>query len=191
MRPARALPYAFDASARRTKDGLLLAIANSGAAGAGFAVYPANAAAGGPWYYAVEAGKTLSDTLPVAGTGYDFILRGPNGFMRHFRGDAADAIEVNHLYEPSTETFKVTLRNKTEQKCNVLVTNAYDGSAARTLSLESNAETTGSWDIANAGHWYDISVTVAGDSVFLRRLAGHIETGRTSTSDPALDWPRT
>ena len=34
--------------------------------------------------------------------------------------------------------------------------------------------------------WYDLIVTVAGDPTFQYRLAGHVETGKDSFSDPAL-----
>lgn len=34
--------------------------------------------------------------------------------------------------------------------------------------------------------WYDVTVTSSGDQRYLRRLAGHLEDGRSSNSDPAL-----
>jgi phospholipase C len=34
--------------------------------------------------------------------------------------------------------------------------------------------------------WYDITITSHADPAYLRRLAGHVETGRPSISDPAL-----
>ena len=34
--------------------------------------------------------------------------------------------------------------------------------------------------------WYDLVVTIAEDPAFQVRLAGHVETGRDSYSDPAL-----
>jgi phospholipase C len=34
--------------------------------------------------------------------------------------------------------------------------------------------------------WYDLIVTVTGDPTFKYRLAGHVETGKDSFSDPAL-----
>jgi len=34
--------------------------------------------------------------------------------------------------------------------------------------------------------WYDIAITVDGDAGFLRRLAGHVENGEDSASDPAF-----
>ena len=41
--------------------------------------------------------------------------------------------------------------------------------------------------IAVAAHWYDVSVRVGGQPDFLRRFAGHIETGAPSVSDPAME----
>jgi phospholipase C len=35
--------------------------------------------------------------------------------------------------------------------------------------------------------WYDLIVTVAGDPTFKYRLAGHLENGEGSFSDPALE----
>jgi phospholipase C len=42
------------------------------------------------------------------------------------------------------------------------------------------------WDLDRSHGWYDLTVTVESDSVFLQRLAGHVETGKDSTSDPAF-----
>ena len=33
--------------------------------------------------------------------------------------------------------------------------------------------------------WYDLAVTTSASAAFLRRLAGRVETGRASVSDPA------
>jgi phospholipase C len=40
--------------------------------------------------------------------------------------------------------------------------------------------------LAASQHWYDYSVKVRELAGFSRRLAGHIETGEPSVSDPAL-----
>ncbi len=45
------------------------------------------------------------------------------------------------------------------------------------------------WDTRKSSNWYDLSITVKGDTDFLRRLAGHIEDGKPSTSDPAATKP--
>ena len=39
------------------------------------------------------------------------------------------------------------------------------------------------WPVAASDHWYDIEAR-SGDAVW--QLAGHMETGRTSRSDPAI-----
>jgi phospholipase C len=39
---------------------------------------------------------------------------------------------------------------------------------------------------ADSDGWYDLSVVSDGDGTFLRRLAGHVETGRTTMTDPAI-----
>jgi phospholipase C len=187
-RPARALPYAFDASLRRTSDGLVLIIANTGAAGAAFALYPADAAAGGPWFYAVEAGKTLEDRLPVGATGYDLTLHGSNGFLRQFRGATADPIEVSVEYDAAHEMLHLMLRNISAQSVLVATVNAYAPGKANTHAIAPGAHAADAWRIASAGHWYDVTVTLADDPSFLCRLAGHVETGRPSVSDPALGW---
>ena len=41
-------------------------------------------------------------------------------------------------------------------------------------------------DLASSFHWYDFSITVAGQENFERRLAGRVETGALGTSDPAM-----
>jgi len=36
------------------------------------------------------------------------------------------------------------------------------------------------------GGWYDLIIEVSGDGSFRYQLAGHVETGKDSISDPAL-----
>jgi phospholipase C len=42
------------------------------------------------------------------------------------------------------------------------------------------------WELESSHGWYDLSITLAGSPIYLRQLAGHVETGRPSISDPAL-----
>ncbi|QSN64272.1 DUF756 domain-containing protein [Caballeronia sp. M1242] len=41
------------------------------------------------------------------------------------------------------------------------------------------------WNIAHTGCWFDFEVTRATDRSFFRRIAGRMETGRHSVTDPA------
>jgi phospholipase C len=42
------------------------------------------------------------------------------------------------------------------------------------------------WNLAQTGFWYDFEITSSTDRSFLRRIAGRIETGRHSVTDPAM-----
>ena len=128
----------------------------------------------------------MHDVLPVGADGYDLALHGPNGFLRGFRGTSVAATEVEARYDAAGEQLALVIRNTSARPLTVSVANAYDKAPARTHTLAPGARITDRWPIAAAAHWYDLSVTVAEDPGFLRRLAGHVETGRPSLSDPAL-----
>jgi len=42
------------------------------------------------------------------------------------------------------------------------------------------------WSLKSTFGWYDLTMTTDADSYFLRRIAGHLENGEDSVSDPAL-----
>ena len=60
-----------------------------------------------------------------------------------------------------------------------------EGEARRRVSVGSG-ETREVWDLRGGDHWYDLTVALAGDPSYRLRLAGHIETGRASRTDPAI-----
>jgi phospholipase C len=184
-RPARPLPYAFDARAQVTGEGLKLSIANTGLAGAGFGLYPDKGEAG-PWFYAVEAGKAVEDSLPLPPDGYGLTLHGPNGFLRAYRGGPGDRVEVVSRYDAARQRLALDIRNAGADAVTVKVRDAYSKAPARTHRLAPGARIIDAWPIADNAHWYDLSVAVAEAPGFLRRLAGHIETGAASLSDPML-----
>jgi phospholipase C len=67
----------------------------------------------------------------------------------------------------------------------VTVTNVYDHGAV-THVLRPGQSFRERWSLESSFGWYDLSVEVDTDGNFLRRLAGHVENGRDSASDPAL-----
>ncbi|MBV9510738.1 MAG: phospholipase C, phosphocholine-specific, partial [Caulobacteraceae bacterium] len=118
QRPARALPYVLHVRAEITETGgpVALTFENAGAAGAHFTVH-AKGSFAGPWYYTVEAGKTLTAKLPApwnTAGGYDFTVFGPNGFQRAFRGRAVAAKPgVFIAYRPQARQILLRLSNTT------------------------------------------------------------------------------
>jgi phospholipase C len=170
-KPARPLPYALDFSGGTVTGGFAITLTNSGSAGATFRVAAADAKTG-PWFFTVEAGKTLTYTLPRNGA-YDFSLLGPNGFFRRFAGGDSDAIEATfsaiQFVVQNNSTAPVTMRNAYDEK--------------QTQTVAPGEEGIFDLDLAKTANWYDVSVEGGG---FVRQFAGHIENGLPSRSDPLL-----
>jgi phospholipase C len=68
----------------------------------------------------------------------------------------------------------------------VTVTDAYQKQPAKMYELRPNADVTARVGLDGTNNWYDVSIVSSQDPEFLRRLAGHVETGLPSTSDPAI-----
>jgi phospholipase C len=197
QRPACALPYELHASGRvdSIAGRFWIDFANTGSAGAAFNVYSQNRS-DGPWFYTVGAGKEVSDywsAVSYTAGRYDLRVHGPNGFLREFMGDVLLAgegkaqPEVEALYDPAGGRVVLRLRNNGSTSCTLTVKpNRYSTAAARTHTLSAGAHVDDAWAIAGNGHWYDLSITSSSDANFLRRLAGHMETGAASVSDPAI-----
>ena len=182
QRPARPLPYALDVTGSPSDGAFALTIANRGTAGACLAVYADGA---GPWFYTCEAGRTLGDRLPISAGGYGFRVHGPNGFLRVFQ-DAAPfaAIGIETRYDATTQELVLMLRNSAVAAREIVTRPlAYSGASARRYRLAPAEMLEDRWAIAASDHWYDIELR-SGSAIW--QLAGHIETGRISRSDPAI-----
>jgi phospholipase C len=196
-RPACALPYALHVHGQAdiAAGKYWLDFVNEGAAGAGFNVYSLNRD-DGPWFYTVEPGKQLTDywsaNAVTAGV-YDLRAFAPNGFLREFKGDLKLAgagkaqPDVTARYDAANGRILLRLRNTGTVPCTLTVKpNRYSTESARTHTLAAGASVDSAWAIAASDHWYDLGVTSNSDAAFLRRLAGHVETGLASASDPAF-----
>ncbi|HEV2678224.1 MAG TPA: phospholipase C, phosphocholine-specific [Aliidongia sp.] len=194
LRRARALPYELDAHGQvdLATARVQIRFTNSGAAGACFQVRSADASVA-PRSYTVEAGKAISDAWAIGTGGYDLSVYGPNGFFRRFKGSVSgrtpSIIEVGSSYDAAGCGHGLVLANRGHAACRVILTNAYTGQDfAQVLTP---GESVGRyWPLAGSFGWYDFTVRVAGDEGFLRHLAGHVETGRDSVSDPAIGADR-
>jgi len=190
-RPSRALPYALDVAARIESGTVRLTFANSGTAAAVLHVYDRRHLDRAPRRYTVQPRKALADAWESAG-GYDLWVLGPNGFHRHFMGEAAAGEpEVMAAYDRRRALLTLTIRNPGAEALALKVApNAYDEAlAAWTAELDPHGTASKAWRLADTGGWYDLSVTLDGEPGYLRRLAGRLETGRDSVSDPAMAGP--
>jgi phospholipase C len=177
LRPARALPYDLAVDAR-VADVFELTFVNQGRAGATFYV---TSPGGEPRTYTAGAGCSLAAALPASG-GYDYTAHGPNGFVRQFRGGLAGP-EVSARPEGRSGNLALVLTNSWTTPVRLTLTDAY-GRRSTSRLLRPGARVVEVVDTRRSGNWYDVSIVSDRDPRFLRRLAGHVETGRPSTSDP-------
>jgi phospholipase C len=149
------------------------------------------------------------------GKGYDLHLHGPNGFVRMFAGpgDGTQALAARLSYNANAGTVEVTVKNDGADSVTLLVSdNAYGatvtpkGGVVRVAGGGSTSNPV-SVGVADAGNWYDVTITVqepAGDMtnsrdagkvprasarnsrVWSRRFMGKMETGKETTTDPAM-----
>ncbi|KAF1004459.1 MAG: Non-hemolytic phospholipase C [Luteibacter sp.] len=198
-RRTRPLSYMVEASGRVDIDNgrYWLDFSNTGGTGAFFHVSSVSRS-DGPWTYTVEAGKSLSDywTSIYSGNAYDLTVHGPNGFFRQFGGSQPDAAadkatlalpEVSIVAGHRPDELKLLLVNPGERACTITLTaNHYAEASPSHYPLAPGARLEIVRNLASCEHWYDLSATCDTDPRFLRRFAGHLETGHPSLSDPAL-----
>ncbi|PWR22813.1 phosphocholine-specific phospholipase C [Zavarzinia aquatilis] len=193
IRPSRPLPYELHIEATAGSDSIRLRFRNTGTVGAVYHVYDRLHLDRIPHRYMVEAGKVLAATwdLKADGGAYDLWVLGPNGYHRHFTGNtvvastAKAAPEVTASYDKTNQRLNLTLANNGARTCTFKVTaNAYE-KLEQEVRVAAGASKPLRLSLADQGNWYDYTVTVTGLDGFSRRLAGRLETGKPSISDPA------
>lgn len=196
IRPARPLPYQLHANCRIDPAAQRFAIdfVNAGAQGAHFWVYAADDK-DGPRSYTVGAGEKLSDAwqLGIRSERYGFTVHGVNGFFRRFNGSRPTAglpvPDVVDRYDTDKGEIHLMLINNGGTPVDYTVHDMAYGQAVRTYRVPAASRVEERWELSGSNHWYDLQVTIGSDPFFLRRLAGHVETGKTSSSDPAAMAP--
>ena len=190
IRPARALPYELNvhAAVHAALKTVTLTFTNTGDAAAVFHVRSGNVA-DAPRFYTVEPGKKLNGQWSVV-SNYDLSVYGPNGFVRFFTGiiaHGANALDIQSQYGSDRgSSIQWIITNGASGPAVVNVFDAYTGRNVTTELLRSKEWVDGKLTLDKFHGWYDLIVTVEGDPVFKYRLAGHVETGKDSFSDPAM-----
>lgn len=155
--------------------------------------------------YAMEAyqGKkganwnfTVSEEEPVAYQwknqsfeqgSYKLDVHGSNGFYRSFEGSASDPeLHVEVLSQQSNQTIVVTLANTSNQALECYVTDVNYSKQTKKIVLKKQQKTKVTLDYAVFNGWYDFTVTFAQSNTFKYQYAGHIESGKASTTDPYM-----
>ena len=193
LRPSRALPYEIHVheEADFSEGTVKLEFGNTGKAAVVFQVRSGDGVTG-PWTYTVGPSEQVFDRWPVVAAGsqdYDLSVYGPNGFLRAYKGsvrrrDAAN-LSVRTIYDAAGGiTLEIQNRGATDVK--VRVEDAYRAHGDTRHHVEAGGSVTWHWSLDASFSWYDLTLTVDSDASFAQRIAGHVETGKDSWSDPAL-----
>ena len=122
-------------------------------------------------------------------SGYDLSVYGPNGFFRSFKGSLTGPhkanLAVSTMYETDGGALALEIRNRGARTASVDVQDRY-GHHKVSRSLQPGEGWTHAWSLDGSHNWYDLTVTVDSDQAFQQRIAGHVETGCDSMTDPAI-----
>jgi len=188
LRPARALPYAFDVDGHLDgHGGFALSFINTGKAGACFHVRD-GAGGAGPWTYTVGAGKSLGDTLTIGAANgrYDFSVYGPNGFVRRYKGNTGGAnVDVTLRRDGASANVNLDVSNKGSARATLTILNGYTG-ARIDVTLEPGHHKRFNVDANASLRWYDLIVSDGASNGYRREFTGYLENGRDGVSDPAI-----
>lgn len=185
IRRRRATPYDLDARLRVEGAGRALLFANRSAERAAvFHVYDIKKLGEVPSRYTVGAGRELAHPLPASGVAADLFVLGPNGFHRRLTG-RSDIFSVSvegGFAAPSS----LRLENLTSASQSIAMIDRAYGAAPDVIELAAGEARSIRLDLADSHGWYDRQFVAGGQTW---RVAGHVETGKASYSDPTAGGP--
>jgi phospholipase C len=193
IRPARAVPYELHvrATADFSSGGVTIHFGNSGKVAAVYQVYSGDGASG-PWTYTVAPDTELSERWSLTAncqTEYDLSVFGPNAFLRVFKGGISGnghaSLSSSVIYDTRSNGVILGIDNHGDAVFKVKVFNSYTNEKTE-HTLKPNGELSEFWSLHSSYGWYDFTITTDSDASFQRRLAGHLETGHDSMTDPAI-----
>lgn len=191
IRRARALPYRLSVDGHADlRAGLFrLGFGNNGSVATVYQVRSASPL-DMPRSYTVEPKARLEDSwLATTAGAYDLSVYGPNGFLRAFRGAVAGFANANLVVDAREDAgdcgLVLDLHNRGRFSVRAHILDAYSRHTDRKTLAPGETHRV-NLPLSALFGWYDITVTVEEDAAFRWQLAGHVETGRDSVTDPAI-----
>ncbi|HZY72068.1 MAG TPA: phospholipase C, phosphocholine-specific [Edaphobacter sp.] len=205
-RPACALPYELYADGALTWDGTEFEIQLTAgkdvhgdkSVGAPFNVYLRNLKERSSHgfraaTYAVSVGDTLRPRFALAdfaNSSYNVEVYGPNGFYRSFTGSPeSPRLETEMKYEKHenrlTGNIVVQMKNPGPERLTVRIADVSYKTKPHIKMLDPGASASLVLQLHSSHGWYDLTVKPDGSNTEVR-MAGRVETGRPSMSDPLM-----
>jgi phospholipase C len=94
--------------------------------------------------------------------------------------------EVTAGYDTGRGDIQLTLVNAGRTPATFTVKDNSYGRPAQTVEVPPGDTVRREVSLEASHSWYDLTVTSSADAAFVRRFAGHVETGRASVTDPVL-----
>ena len=191
VRHLRPAPYELLVEAVQDPSGVTLSFINRGRAAVVFHTYAAIEPTSLKTY-TVNVGTQLSDTwapgtVTGGGATYDLTVTAPNGFLRRFAGSGTGVSqEVTAGYESELGDIYLTFVNSGRTPATFTVTDNSYGRPAQKVEVPAGATVRREVSLQASHSWYDLTVSSSADAAFVRRFAGHVETGRAGVTDPVL-----
>ena len=88
-------------------------------------------------------------------------------------------------YDARSKTIALTITNLAAQVTTVRARNRYT-SRGTEFVLGPGEQTSHAWLLKSSSGWYDLTLTVEESAHLVRRVAGHLEDGDDSISDPLM-----
>ena len=192
-RPARAVPYVLNvgAAAKPAAAQVSLEFINRGARTGVFQVRSSSVLQP-PRSYTVAGNTTLSDVWDFSLLGaipYSLSVYGANGFFREYQGgliaETSANLQTTLAYQIAQGGVILTAVNAGTTACNLQILDVYTSQTAN-ATLAPGARFEQFFGLSKFHGWYDFVLSVAEDQAFRQQLAGHLETGEDSVSDPAI-----
>lgn len=181
VRRRRAAPYDLDASLQARGDARALLLANrSRERAAVFHVYDIARLDGPPARYTVGAGEQLMHALPATDAPCDLFVLGPDGFHRRLTG-RADCFSAS-VHGGLTAQITLRITNLDRKAVSITMTDMAYGAKEQIVAVDPGQVHELALDLAASHGWYDRQFSADGQ---VWRVAGHVETGQPSYSDPA------
>ncbi|MEY2340918.1 phosphocholine-specific phospholipase C [Acidithiobacillus sp. IBUN Pt1247-S3] len=185
LRRRRPLAYATRLRLEATRQGVRLAFANPAPIGVVCTAYW-DASHHLPHHYTIGAGaQLLDDILLPQGQALAMTVYGPDGFVRQITGSGVSTLMVDS-HDKNNGDLSLVLCNSGRLPLQVGIEDRSYGEGSRQLHLAPGETHRLSWPLTKSHHWYDLEVSTPTHSW---RLAGHVEDGNESWSDPANTAP--
>lgn len=146
------------------------------------------------WAFAVRAGDELRFSWPMEefeDGQYHLQVYGPNGFYREYMGSGNESVfevecKPRIKSQKASYTLDILVRNHSGTPLNLTAKDQVYQKMEKAFSVGANSTAELAIDTSKFKGWYEFSILSASHSELKHTLAGRIETGEESISDPQM-----